>query len=297
MKTEISIIIPTLHRKISLIRLLNSIVPMKSNDIEIIIVEQGDNNEIEYSELAVKIGLRVTYIFTDQHNTARAKNIGVQAAKGKYLIFFDDDVILHKAVIKNLVKNFSDDSIGCVAGRCITIGQRIDETNNYTGRISPWATFSDGYSSVVRQDVDTPVGCNMAFPREIILKLGGFDTRFTAAIREESDLALRLKKIGYRIVFDPSSVVTHMREPIGGGRKTEGRLNWYYHFLSNETYFFLKHSNKIFFAMFIITRLNWILRCMFGIGREVSINSLTIPWRGIIYGINKYRSYIYEHRG
>jgi len=131
----------------------------------------------------------------------------------------------------------------------------------------------------------------MAFPKNIFWESDGFDERFTAAIREESDLALRIKKIGYRVVFDPTAVVTHMRESSGGGRKTEGRMAWYYHFLSNETYFFLKHFNKLFFPIFLMTRMNWILRCMFGFGREVSIRSMTTPFLGIKDGFRKYKEF------
>lgn len=288
-KTQISIIIPTLHRKESLIRLIDRLLPQMSSEVEVIIVEQGDNNGQEFLRYAKKHEVRVKYIFTDQHNTARAKNVGALKAMGMYFIFFDDDVLPHKDVIKNLLKNFSDATIGCVAGRAITPSQKLDLQNRNVGRISPWGTFSDGYSSTIRQYIDTPVGCNMAFSRTAFEKVGGFDERYTAAIREESDLALRLIKAGYRVVFDPTAVVTHLQEPTGGGRKTEGRMSWYFNFLSNETYFFLKHCNHIYFPIFLITRMNWILRCMFGFGREVSWRSMSTPYKGISDGFRKYK--------
>ncbi|HUD19666.1 MAG TPA: glycosyltransferase [Patescibacteria group bacterium] len=289
MSINISIIIPTLHRKKSLLRLLDSISSQITARMEIIVVEQGDKNGNEYLRDAKKLKITLFYIFSNIHNTARAKNLGVKKAKGKFYIFFDDDIVVHRDCINNLVKNFSDPTIGCVAGRIITDGQEIDPKNTHTGRISPWSTFSDGFSSTIRQEVDTPVGCNMAFPKRIFLRAGGFDERFTAAIREESDLALRIKKLGYRVVYDPTAVVTHMREVSGGGRKTEGRMQWYYHFLSNETYFFLKHCNKLYFPVFLVTRMNWILRCMFGFGREVSVRSMITPFLGIKDGFRKYR--------
>lgn len=283
-----SVIVPTLYRKVSLFRFLQSFKKLDSKDVELIVVEQGDNNGKEFITYAKKNRIQLSYIFSDKHNTARAKNLGAKKAKGKYYIFFDDDVVLQNGVINNLVKNFSDPTIGCVAGRIITAGQQTDPKNNFTGRISKWSTFSDGFSSTIRQDIDTPVGCNMAFPKKVFVETNGFDERFTAAIREESDLALKIKKLGYRVVFDPTASVIHMREPTGGGRKTEGRMNWYFHFLSNETYFFLKNFNKLYFSIFIMSRMNWILRCMFGFGREVSIRSIITPYLGIKDGFRKY---------
>jgi GT2 family glycosyltransferase len=297
MSIKSSIIIPTFHRKKSLFRLLNSLFKEITNTTEIIIVEQGDNNGEEFREYAKKHHIRLSYIFSSVPNTAQAKNIGAKAAKGTYLIFFDDDVVVHKGIIKNLIKNFADPTVGCVAGRAEAIGQPLEPRNNHVGRVTPWVTISSGYSSLIRQDVDTPIGCNMAFPKEIFDEAGGFDERFTAAIREESDLALRIKVLGYRIVFDPTATVVHLREPIGGGRKSEGRMRWYFHFLSNETYFFLKHGKKIFFLLFFLTRLHWVFRCMFGFGREVSFRSMLTPLAGIADGFKKYRMYLHENRG
>ena len=280
MKPTISIIIPTLHRKGSLLRLLATIP--KSTDTEIIVVEQGDNNRRYFS------GVR--YYFLADHNTAKAKNIGAAHALGKYYIFYDDDVVLHKNAIQHMVKNFQDKTIGAVGGRVITPGQTIEPNRRDVGRLSPWGSFSDGFSSTIRQKTETLIGCNMAFRADIFKQLHGFDEQFTGAIREDSDLSLRVKNLGYRVVFDPTSVVTHMRELTGGGRKSEGRIAWYYHFFSNETYFFLKHCKKIYFPLFLINHLEWALRCMFGFGREVSVKSVITPIKGIISGIRKYRN-------
>lgn len=291
MSASISIIIPTFHRKESLLRLLGGLKSQVDTNMEVVVVEQGDDNGKEIQAYAKKYKIRLSYVFSKEPNTAKAKNLGAKKARGKFFVFYDDDVVVHKNNIRNLLKNFSDGSIGCVGGRVVTDGQKSEILHQYVGRVSPWSTFSDGYSSTIRQDIDTPIGCNMAFPRVVFEKAGGFDEQYTAAIREESDLALRIKAMGYLVVFDPTAVVTHKRETTGGGRKTEGRMAWYFHFLSNETYFFLKHMNHIFFPVFFFTRMHWIFRCMFGFGREVSPRSMVTPWRGIMDGIRKYKKY------
>ena len=119
------------------------------------------------------------------------------------------------------------------------------------------------------------------------------DEQFTGnAIRLESDLSLRAKKLGYKILFEPTAVVIHHRAPTGGARKSEGRLQWYLDYFSNETYFYLKHRPKILVIVFWITKLNWVIRCMFGIGREVSFRSFYTPFAGMIDGVRKYRSFL-----
>jgi len=289
---ETSIIIPTYHRKESLIRLLESIQAQNEKNIEVIVVEQGDNNGEIYRKIAKEHSIPFTYIFQKTISTSKAKNKGATRSKGKYHIFYDDDVVLQKGAIENITKNFSDSTVGGVAGRVVDKGRNDEARRTDVGRISVFGSFSDGFSSKIRQDVDTVIGCNAAWRKSVFDEVKGFDEKFTGnAMREESDLSLRIKKLGYRIVFDPTATVIHLREPHGGARKTDDRFYWYFHFFSNETYFFLKHRHGILLPVFLLTRLSYILRCMFGFGREVSVRSITTPWKGIINGITKYMLY------
>jgi GT2 family glycosyltransferase len=288
---ETSIIIPTYHRKESLLRLLDSFNNQITDKEEIIIVEQGENNGIEFRKRAKTLRFRLIYLFEKQVGTSRAKNIGAKQARGSYFVFFDDDVIVKKDCIACLIRNLSDKSIGIVGGRVLTPGQKIEENRDDVGRISLLTQFSDGFSSKIKQEADTIIGCNMAIRRDVFSTVNGFDSHFIGAFREESDLCLRVKKSGYKVLFEPEAIVTHMREPKGGARKTEGRLDWYVMFFSNETYFFLKHRPIVLLPVFLFTRLSYILRCMFGFGREVSIRSILTPWKGIWDGVDKFIKY------
>ena len=286
---ETSIIIPTYRRKKSLLRLLDSFNNQLTDKEEIIIVEQGENNGLEFTKRARTKGFTIQYLFEKHISTSKAKNKGATLSKGKYLIFYDDDVVVKHEAVQNIIKNFSDTTIAGVAGRVVDTEKKEYKDRTGVGIISVLGSFSDGFSSTIRQDVDTVIGCNAAWRKNVFEKAGGFDEKFTGnAMREESDLSLGIKKLGYRIVFDPTSVVVHMREPHGGARKADNRFYWYFHYFSNETYFFLKHRPAILLPVFLLTRISYILRCMFGFGREVSIRSILTPWKGIWDGIQKY---------
>jgi len=294
---EVSVIIPTFKRKDSLLRLLKSLVPEMTDKYEIVVCEQFINNGSSFKSFAKKHNILLQYIFLKRTiGTSAAKNTAVKKSNGKYIIFFDDDVAIKRNCIKNLIRNFKDKKIGAVGGRVITIDQAIEENYKNVGKITFFGKFTDGFSSKIRQNIDTVIGCNCAWRKDVFEKIGGFDEKFTGAIREDSDISLRTLKEEYKILFEPDALVLHLREPTGGGRKTEGRLEWYYNFLSNETYFFLKHRPKIIVPIILATRWEWIARCMFGFGREVSIRSFITPFAGIVNGIEKYRRYSNEHR-
>jgi GT2 family glycosyltransferase len=292
-----SIIIPTFHRKKSLLALLESLSRQLTSTAEIIVVEQGMSNQKEVGRVASKWKINLHYIYLPEPSMTHARNVGAETAKGNFLLFLDDDVIPKRGFIEQHLKHFSDHSVAATTGRVVTAGEEDDTNNRRVGRVGYFGEVSGGFSSTIMQKVDTVVGCNMCWRKDVYEKLGGVDERFTGnAIREETDLSLRAKKAGYKIIFEPKAEVTHVRSVSGGARKTEGRLQWYFDFFSNQTYFFLKHMNKVFFPIFIFINANWILRCMFGFGREVSLRSMVTPWMGIADGIKKYRMYLHEDR-
>lgn len=290
MTFKASIIIPTFHRKISLMRLLKSLSKQDLTGTEIIVVEQGDRNEKDVRRIEVELGLPLHYIFLSTPSMTHARNVGAKLAKGEFLLFIDDDCIPHLGFIRSHLKNFRDPHVAATVGRTLTPGQKIEPHNSYVGRISLLGKISGGFSSTIKQEVDTVIGCNMCWRKDIYQRLGGMDEQYTGnALREETDLSLRAKNIDYIVIFEPKAVVEHLRDVAGGARKTEGRMQWYFDFFSNETYFFLKHRPKILFPLFLLTKINWTLKCMFGFGREVSFRSIKTPLMGMINGIKKYR--------
>lgn len=296
MKSKFSIIIPSYKRKNHLITLLESINAHIKDDTEVIVVEQGEDNGKDFKKIARELGIPFTYVFLEKPSTPKAKNIGVKKARGEYVLFFDDDVIL-KTSLSAFLDDFKDTSVAGVTGRSLTPGQKVEINANNTGRISLLGKFTDNFSSMLPQKIDTVIGCNAVWRKAIFLELGGFDEQFSGnAMREESDLSLRAKEHGYTILFDPRVEVFHVRAESGGARKTEGRMQWYFDFFSNEAYFFLKHRLLFLVPIILLTRIEWILRCMLGFGREVSIRSFATPFLGYIDGYKKFRRYKYENR-
>lgn len=284
MKSRVSIIIPTYRRKESLERTLRSLKQGMRQDVEVIIVSQDEG-------ILTKSSVNVRIIKLSLPSMTRARNIGARNANGDFLLFLDDDVIVQKGLIDNHVQNFSDPKVAAVCGRVITPGQQIEPGSKRVGKVGLLGQVSGGFSSTIRQEVDTVIGCNMCWRRDVYLALGGVDENFTGnALREETDLSLRAKADGYKLIFEPKAVVEHHRAEAGGARKSEGRLQWYYDFFSNETYFFLKHCPKILLPIFWLSKIEWVFRCMFGFGREVSMRSMVTPFAGMMDGVRKYRN-------
>ncbi len=304
MKTEnksklpfVSVVVPTYNRGKPLCDTLKSLFGQNYRHYEIIVVDQSTKKFPKKEEFLKRSKNKFSLISLKQANLPHARNIGITKAKGEIVLFCDDDVLTKKNLISSHVANFSDPSVGAVVGRVVTLGQKVKPNFTDIGKIFPWGAIAGGYSSKIRQELNNIIGCNISMREKILKKLGGFDENFIGnALREDTDLALRLKKQGWRIIFDPNAELTHLRASTGGCRKNEGRIKWYHDFFHNETYFFLKHLKSYWFLVFWLVRWQYFFRCMFGFGREVSLRSLKTPRLGIYHGFQTYWRWKNEHR-
>lgn len=88
----ISVIVPTYNRKWLLYRTLNSIISQSYSNIEIVVVNDGREDIKEV--LSLVNDYRVRYFETKKHaDSAGARNLGLEKAKGEYICFLDDDDI------------------------------------------------------------------------------------------------------------------------------------------------------------------------------------------------------------
>lgn len=176
--------------------------------------------------------------------------LGAQAARNKaarktqadILLFLDDDVDPEPDLIGAHLKNYQDPSIHAVAGFYLEPGEKEAKEPRKTVWWRP-LTSLEKYPASFSERVDSPLwpSCNGSIRREVFLKLGGFDENYQYTLLDDTDLAVRMQKAGYRCVHDPKARLFHRKEPTGGNRpvNTEDRVisnrkKWY-----TWTYFFL----------------------------------------------------------
>lgn len=286
----VSVIIPTYNRGKPLCDTLESLFKQDYDNYEIIVVDQSIKKFPEKESFLKKYQNRFRYFTLSTPSLPGARNFGIKKAKGKIVLFVDDDIVARKNLISGHISSYEDSGVAAVAGRVVTFGQKVEPDFQGVGKISFWGMVAGGYSSKIRQEIGNLIGCNMSFRKAILEKVGGFDENFVGnALREETDVALRIKKFGWKIVFEPKAELTHIFYSTGACRKSEGRLKWYHDFFHNETYFFLKWVKWHWFLFFWLTRWQWFVRCMFGFGREVSWRSIKTPWLGIYDGFKTCR--------
>lgn len=144
------------------------------------------------------------------------RDIGLKHANGEIIAFIDDDAYPVKDWLKCAVGNFSDPEVAAVGGPAVTpssdtLAQQV------SGRIysSPIVSgnFVYRYIPKAKREVDDLPSCNFIVRKDIIEKLGGFNTNFWPG--EDTKLCLDIvHKLGKKIVYDPDVLVYHHRRKI-----------------------------------------------------------------------------------
>ncbi|MDP2649867.1 MAG: glycosyltransferase family 2 protein [bacterium] len=139
-------------------------------------------------------------------------NKGVKEARGEIVILLNTDVAPEKTFLKPLLYDFKDDNIFAVGCMDKSIEQG---TVVFRGRgIGSWKKgfLIHSKGEVNKADTLWVGGGSGAFRKSIWEKLRGFNTLYDPFYWEDIDLSYRALKSGYKIIFEPKSVVIHEHE-------------------------------------------------------------------------------------
>lgn len=286
MKT--TIVIPTFKRHKVLLEALNSLLEQDTQDYRIIVVDQSPQADKIFSEFLGRNKDKIHYIKSNTKGAASARNVGWQEAGGDIIIFCDDDIIADRHLVRAHIDSYLDPKVGGVAGRVITEDDAPASGIRQVGVLREWdGKMTCNFNADFRAEVDHVWGCNMSFRRNLLERVGGFDERLVGTSSfDDSDVALAVKKLGYKIVFEPSALARHVYAKSGGCRELEfhEKIFWYYH---NFIIFYFKHMKKRFFPIFLARQILGIFR------RTITGKNLKViisGFKGLTYGYRDYRS-------
>lgn len=247
----VSIVIPTHNRQEMVSALLESILNSTYKNIEIIVVDDASNdNTNSYLHEKFKRYKKIQIIRNKKNlYTAGSRNVGFRHAKGDFIFFIDDDNILDKNAISELIGVFLEDAalgeLGPVNYSCLNkkkilwarTRRDMNTTRTYQARslkefgsAKTWETDDVLNAFMVRASVVRP---NSILFRE---KFG--------IMYEESDYAYRIRKLGYNIKVVRSAKIYHAAESI----TPEGKIKDYmFHFMNDKRRPFVFARNRIIF--------------------------------------------------
>ena len=92
MENKVSIIIPAYNCEKYIFECLESVINQTYSNLEIIIIDDGStDNTSEICQRFEKIDNRIIYTWQENSGVSKARNKGIDLAKGKYIVFIDAD--------------------------------------------------------------------------------------------------------------------------------------------------------------------------------------------------------------
>lgn len=225
-----SVIIPTYNRCESLLRALASLscVDFAREYWEVVVVDNHSTDGTRQTvESAIEnLGLNITYVREDRLSFTVARHAGSSAARGKYLLYIDDDVTVEKEWLAAIVNAFEQDPQCGMAGGPVRPAYEAPPPE-WVSLMDPiWLSLFDlGNAST---DVLGVPGPNLCVRKSVLDEVGGFPPDTIGV--ESSDkpgtvekiyigpgdwgLSQRVRARGYKIRYVPEAAVLHHIPPV-----------------------------------------------------------------------------------
>jgi O-antigen biosynthesis protein len=214
-KPEVSVVIPVFNQFKTTYDCLASILKaLPERDFEIIVVDDGSDDETLFASLIVS-GVRFT------RNPANlgfvgASNAGAAVARGRYLLFLNNDTLVKPGWLDQLVATFERmPDVGVVGARLLNEDGTVQEVGGVINRLGGACQIGRGRYPIqcsvsYLRDADYVSGAALMIPRDLFEDLGAFDQLFAPAYYEDTDLCFRVQAAGRRVVVQPASEITHL---------------------------------------------------------------------------------------
>lgn len=216
MKPSLSVVIATLGRD-TLVPTLRSLLACGAGEsLEVVVVgtvADASSTAALGELLAAHANLRHLPLSFPTGDSSNKKNAGFQASSADIVAFIDDDVVVAHDWPDRILEAFAGPEVGMVSGPSL-----VPDDVSLMARLAGGALSSSaaGYvASRYLNDGRGPrrirwsgiIGCNMAFRREALDRVGGFDPKFWPG--EEMIVSATVERLGYGIVFAPDAWLYH----------------------------------------------------------------------------------------
>lgn len=211
-----SIIIPVWN-KVELTRQCLVALASATTDVsfELIVVDNASTDSTP--ELLASLAGDVRIIRNDRNlGFAKACNQGARAARGKYLVFLNNDTIPQPHWLTPLVREVEEHpEVGVVGSKLLFADGTIQHAGVVFTRshLIPYHAYRTAPADLPavnqRREFQAVTGACMLIRRNLFEAAGGFDEAFENGF-EDVDLCLKVRAKGYRIVYQPRSALYHL---------------------------------------------------------------------------------------
>jgi glycosyltransferase involved in cell wall biosynthesis/predicted O-methyltransferase YrrM len=216
---NVTIAMPTYQRREYALAALESVLAQEvAFSFEVLVLDNEGDRALEtaITERAAKVSVPLRYIHVTELGLHNGRNLGAIAARGNFVVYIDDDVLVPPGWLAALCAPFADPAIGGVAGQVQPQWETLPP--DWLAMLDPsyFSALDLGPGDRDLQWPETPYGCNMAYRRELVLSLGGFAPDGVGGHwiewqrgDGETGFAHKVYNEGYRLAYRPTAWLSH----------------------------------------------------------------------------------------
>lgn len=200
-----------------------------------------------------------------------ANNEALRWAKGRFLFFLNPDTLLQSDACEAFVQWLDDPahaSYAACGGQLLDeVGKPATSGGNFPGLFHSFSsigffTFYSRYfyqhlatgvtnMGTVPRDINYVSGANLFVRRAVFEKVGGFDPDFFLYF-EETELAWRMRKAGWKMAVLPSVKIVHEEGTAGSNKRTAFSAFRYRHYLQGRQIFYRKAHGVVYAVLAVV---------------------------------------------
>jgi GT2 family glycosyltransferase len=223
----VTVVVCTRERSAVLAVCLQRLQQLSHRDVEVLVVDNApsDDSTRRVVEAAAATDPRIRYTREPRPGLSAARNRGLAEARGRYVLYTDDDVSVDLDWVQGVLRGFRRrPDVACVTGLVCTADITSPAEAYFDARAAAWSARTEPRLFDLAADRDGSTlypyapglfgtGANFAFDRDHLRALGGFDEALGAGARtrggEDIDVFVRVLRSGRAIAYEPAAIVWH----------------------------------------------------------------------------------------
>ena len=203
-----SIIITVYNTPDEVEEFLHSLTSQTDSDFEVVVVE--DSLKAPCAEVCEQYAnkLNIRYFFVPPSGRSEKRNFAMQHANGNYFIIFDSDCIIPPLYVEIVRKNLTFNYIDCYGGPDSADASFSDTQKAINFAMTSMMTTGGIRGGKIKPEKFFPRSFNLGLSKQVFETVGGFRN----VIGEDTDLSIRIKNAGFRVVLLKEAVVFHKRK-------------------------------------------------------------------------------------
>ncbi|MDP2587487.1 MAG: glycosyltransferase, partial [bacterium] len=213
-KPVVSVVVPVFNLLDITVECLRSLTKIKESvSFEVIVVDDASTEPLVQPVLHRIPG--IVYVRQPKNGGfVNSCNSGALKARGEFIYFLNNDTTVHDSFLSPVVELYKNPHIGAVGSKLVHPTGLLQEAGGIVFKTGEGWNYGksdrpDRPEYNVVRDVDYCSGAGLSIRRSLFERIGGFNKNLEPGYYEDVELCFAVRELGYRVVYQPHSVVVH----------------------------------------------------------------------------------------